>query len=67
MSFRHSATVRLQDLVCINVSNRDPGQLNPEKMITSKIKLDEVVEKGFQALVNDRDSHCKILVDVQAW
>ncbi|OOG00637.1 hypothetical protein ASPCADRAFT_38429 [Aspergillus carbonarius ITEM 5010] len=43
------------------------GQLNPEKMITSKIKLDEVVEKGFQALVNDRDSHCKILVDVQAW
>ncbi|PYI11784.1 alcohol dehydrogenase [Aspergillus sclerotiicarbonarius CBS 121057] len=42
------------------------GQLNPEKMITSKIKLDEVVEKGFQALVNNRDAHCKILVDVQA-
>ncbi|GAQ47622.1 hypothetical protein AtubIFM54640_008094 [Aspergillus tubingensis] len=42
------------------------GQLKPEKMVTSKIKLDEVVEKGFQALVNDRDSHCKILVDVQA-
>ncbi|RAK97547.1 uncharacterized protein BO80DRAFT_389620 [Aspergillus ibericus CBS 121593] len=42
------------------------GQLNPERMITSKIKLDEVVEKGFQALVNNRDAHCKILVDVQA-
>ncbi|GFN18672.1 hypothetical protein AtubIFM55763_002759 [Aspergillus tubingensis] len=42
------------------------GQLKPERMVTSKIKLDEVVEKGFQALVNDRDSHCKILVDVQA-
>ncbi|GKZ26937.1 hypothetical protein AbraIFM66951_008118 [Aspergillus brasiliensis] len=42
------------------------GQLKPERMVTSKIKLDEVVEKGFQALVDDRDSHCKILVDVQA-
>ncbi|PWY94662.1 alcohol dehydrogenase [Aspergillus sclerotioniger CBS 115572] len=42
------------------------GQLNPEKMITAKIKLDEVVGKGFQALIDDRDSHCKILVDVQA-
>ncbi|PYH35212.1 uncharacterized protein BO87DRAFT_306677 [Aspergillus neoniger CBS 115656] len=42
------------------------GQLKPEKMVTSKIKLDEVVENGFQALVDDRDSHCKILVDVQA-
>ncbi|GJP97413.1 NAD(P)-binding protein [Aspergillus niger] len=42
------------------------GQLKPERMVTSKIRLDEVVEKGFQALVDDRDSHCKILVDVQA-
>ncbi|BCS01295.1 uncharacterized protein AKAW2_51636S [Aspergillus luchuensis] len=42
------------------------GQLKPERMVTSKIKLDDVVEKGFQALVDDRDSHCKILVDVQA-
>ncbi|RAL17008.1 uncharacterized protein BO97DRAFT_382208 [Aspergillus homomorphus CBS 101889] len=42
------------------------GQLTPEKMITAKIKLDEVVEKGFDALVHHRDAHCKILVDVQA-
>ncbi|GLB12173.1 hypothetical protein AtubIFM57258_009453 [Aspergillus tubingensis] len=42
------------------------GQLKPERMVTSKIKLDDVVEKGFQALLDDRDSHCKILVDVQA-
>ncbi|OJZ88611.1 hypothetical protein ASPFODRAFT_205720 [Aspergillus luchuensis CBS 106.47] len=42
------------------------GQLKPERMVTSKIKLDDIVEKGFQALLDDRDSHCKILVDVQA-
>lgn len=53
-------------LVPVGFSNNVLGQLKPEKMVTSKIKLDEVVEKGFQALVNDRDSHCKILVDVQA-
>ncbi|KAJ5946414.1 alcohol dehydrogenase [Penicillium verhagenii] len=41
------------------------GQLNPAKMITSKIKLHEVVEKGFEALFERRDRHCKILVDVQ--
>ncbi|OJJ44979.1 hypothetical protein ASPZODRAFT_17889 [Penicilliopsis zonata CBS 506.65] len=42
------------------------GQLKPEKMITNKIKLDDVVEKGFEALVEHKDRHCKILVDVQA-
>lgn len=53
-------------LAHVDFSNNVLGQLKPERMVTSKIKLDEVVEKGFQALVNDRDSHCKILVDVQA-
>lgn len=53
-------------LAQVDFSNNVLGQLKPERMVTSKIKLDEVVEKGFQALVNDRDSHCKILVDVQA-
>lgn len=41
------------------------GQLKPEKMITGKIRLEEVGEKGFEALVHNRDHHCKILVDVQ--
>lgn len=35
-------------------------------MITSRITLDEVVDKGFKALLEHRDKHCKILVDVQA-
>lgn len=43
------------------------GQLKPEKMITGKIKLDEVVDKGFRALAGEeREKHCKILVDVQS-
>jgi threonine dehydrogenase-like Zn-dependent dehydrogenase len=42
------------------------GKLSPEPMITRKIKMDEVEEKGFDALVNDKDNHVKILVDVGA-
>ncbi|KAJ5584857.1 uncharacterized protein N7459_004657 [Penicillium hispanicum] len=42
------------------------GQLKPEAMITSRIRLDEVVEKGFTALLEHRDQHCKILVDAQS-
>lgn len=33
-------------------------------MITSKIRLEETIEKGFKALVEERDRHCKILVDL---
>ncbi|KAF7167840.1 hypothetical protein CNMCM5623_001003 [Aspergillus felis] len=42
------------------------GQLKPEGMITAKVKMDEVVDKGFKTLLEDRGEHCKILVDVQA-
>lgn len=35
-------------------------------MITSRVALDEVVDKGFKALLEHRDEHCKIVVDVQA-
>ncbi|KAI9875608.1 MAG: hypothetical protein M1830_008206 [Pleopsidium flavum] len=40
------------------------GKLKPEPMITRKIKMTEVEEKGFKALVNDKDNHVKILVEV---
>jgi len=33
-------------------------------MITKVIKMDKVVEEGFQTLINDKDNHVKILVDV---
>lgn len=42
------------------------GKLTPEAMITRKIRLDEVEEKGFNALINDKDNHVKILVDIGA-
>ena len=33
-------------------------------MITGKIKMDEVEEKGFKALIYDKENHVKILVEV---
>lgn len=33
-------------------------------MITGTVGLDEVEEKGFKALINNKDSHVKILVEV---
>ena len=32
--------------------------------MTAVIELDEVEEKGFKALINDKESHVKILVRV---
>lgn len=39
------------------------GSMKPEGMITKKIKFDEVVEEGFQALIKDKDRQVKILVE----
>ena len=33
-------------------------------MITSRIALEDIVEDGIKALINDRESHVKILVEV---
>jgi threonine dehydrogenase-like Zn-dependent dehydrogenase len=40
------------------------GSLKPEKMITRKIKLEDLVEDGVKALIHDKDSQVKILVEV---
>lgn len=42
------------------------GKLKPQKMITSRIKMEDLVEKGIWALVKEKDKHVKILVDVNA-
>ena len=42
------------------------GKLKPQRMITSKIKMEDLVEKGVWALVKEKDKHVKILVDVKA-
>lgn len=38
------------------------GQIYAEPLITDRIKLDEIVEKGFEELLLHRDRHIKILV-----
>jgi len=42
------------------------GEMKPEGMITKLIKMDEVAEQGFKALIEDKDNQVKILVDVGA-
>ncbi|GGE96141.1 (R,R)-butanediol dehydrogenase / meso-butanediol dehydrogenase / diacetyl reductase [Chishuiella changwenlii] len=42
----------------------DSGRIPAEKLITSKIKLDEIVDKGFEALVNN-PAEVKILIDIE--
>ncbi len=39
------------------------GQLNPQGIITSQIVLDDIVDKGFEALTNDK-TQSKILVEL---
>jgi 2-desacetyl-2-hydroxyethyl bacteriochlorophyllide A dehydrogenase len=40
------------------------GSMKPAEMITQRIKLTEVEEKGFKSLIHDKDSQVKILVEV---
>lgn len=42
------------------------GSLKPQSMITSRIKMEDLVEGGFMALIHDKAKHVKILVDVNA-
>jgi len=37
------------------------GRLNTDGLITSQIDLDELVEKGFKAILTDKDKHVKII------
>ncbi len=40
--------------------------MKPESMITKKIRLDQVEEEGFKTLINDKDNHVKILIDMSS-
>lgn len=40
------------------------GKIEPRKMITSKIKMDNLVDDGFMPLIHNKDKHVKILVEV---
>ncbi|KIW00777.1 chlorophyll synthesis pathway protein BchC [Verruconis gallopava] len=53
-----------QDWIAVLEHLRD-GSLRPENMITSKISLEDLIPKGFMPLINEKESHVKILVDIQ--
>jgi len=40
------------------------GSMRPHEMITQRIKLTEVEERGFKSLIHDKDNQVKILVEV---
>jgi len=40
------------------------GKMKPEKMITKRIKLNEVEEQGFNTLIHDKANQVKVLVEV---
>ncbi len=42
---------------------RDSGEVpGYEKLVTDRIGVDDIVEKGFEALIHNKDKHIKILV-----
>lgn len=45
-------------------SNIILGSIRPEKMITRKIQLANLVEDGFEALINHKDEYVKILIEM---
>ncbi|KAK5174192.1 uncharacterized protein LTR77_001272 [Saxophila tyrrhenica] len=42
------------------------GTIKPAGMITGKIKMQDLVKEGYMPLINEKDKHVKILVDIQA-
>lgn len=47
-----------------SIDDSASGRLKPQSMVTKKIKMDEVEEQGFKALINDKDNQVKILIEV---
>ena len=46
-------------------ANGTIGALRPADMITSRIPLEKFIEQGLNPLLNEKDKHVKILVDVK--
>lgn len=40
------------------------GRMKPGAMITKKVPMDKVVEEGFKTLIEDKDNHVKILIEM---
>lgn len=48
------------------IAHLGDGSIKPERMITKKIRLENIVEDGVKTLIRDKDSQVKILVDIGA-
>lgn len=57
------ATYALGDFEAV-IDAISSGRMSPEGMITKKIAMDKVAEEGFKTLIEDKDNHVKILVDM---
>ncbi|KAI9150130.1 putative diacetyl reductase [(R)-acetoin forming] [Paramyrothecium foliicola] len=64
-SYMGVATFSLGDFEAV-IEAISQGKIKPAGMITKKIKLDQVEAEGFHTLINDKENHVKILVDVGA-
>ena len=40
------------------------GKMKPEAMITARIALDDLVEKGYGVLSGEKEKHVKVLIDM---
>lgn len=38
--------------------------MNPEAMITKKVTMDKIADEGYKTLIEDKDNHVKVLVDM---
>lgn len=64
-AFKSVLGYRREDFEAV-IKNLGSGAIEPSCMITRKIKLENIVEDGINALVTDKDNQVKILVDIHA-
>lgn len=57
------ATYELGDFEAV-IEAISSGKMKPEGMITKMVAMDKVVEEGFNTLIDDKDNHVKVLVDL---
>jgi threonine dehydrogenase-like Zn-dependent dehydrogenase len=52
-----------ESFLCMSVLTASAGRFQGyEKMVTSRVSLEDVVAGGFEELVNNKDDHIKILI-----
>lgn len=57
------ATYELGDFEAV-IEAISSGRMKPKGMITKTVAMDKVADEGFRTLIEDKDNHAKILVDM---